>query len=475
MESRSPDVIFTPLRFRNLQVKNRVLRSNLAGRFGNYDGSGGRVRARWEESFAEQGIGAIVSSFVPVLMRGRILPNYETIDCDERIPMWRRIIDRVHRHDCKYILQLSHSGRQRDVEGVDNLDKIALSSTDRADPFHGIQCRAMSQREIDEVVTAFGEGARRAKEAGADGVELHGANGYLITQFLSSAINDRTDGYGGGIRQRARFVIEIVRAIRARVGDDFHLQMKISAEDHDNVINPFAARGNVLEDTLEVCQMLEREGVDAFHVSSGSLFPHPLNPPGGFPLEYVRNSYPVMLGGGTQTFRNYAFFHFPLLRPAFRALWDRMKKGRPVEGINADYARRIKAEVKVPVLCTGGFQRASEVRMHLENGHFDAVTIARSLLANRDLALRWQRGEDAPERPCTYCNKCLVYAPAFPLGCYEESRFDGDYDRMMRKVFEVFADEEDAPRARLPKLPVLSEERPRTDASAVDARKQARS
>ena len=94
----------------------------------------------------------------------------------------------------------------------------------------------MTLAQIKETVQAFAEGARRAREAGLDGVELHGANGYLITQFLSSAINDRTDEYGGVLANRARFVREIVQAIRARVGRDFHLQMKISATEFNNAL-----------------------------------------------------------------------------------------------------------------------------------------------------------------------------------------------------------------------------------------------
>src|SRR5690606_16011911 len=101
-----------------------------------------------------------------------------------------------------------------------------LSSTDEPEPLHGFVPDRMTRAEIGETIEAFARGARRAREAGLDGVELHGANGYLITQFLSSAINDRADEYGGSLENRARFVIEIVRAIRREVGDDFHLQMK---------------------------------------------------------------------------------------------------------------------------------------------------------------------------------------------------------------------------------------------------------
>jgi 2,4-dienoyl-CoA reductase-like NADH-dependent reductase (Old Yellow Enzyme family) len=215
------DILFEPLQFRTLTVKNRIFRSNVSGRFDNYDGSGNQARINWEVKFAKGGVGAIISSFVPVTLRGRIVPNYATIHRDETIPFWRALGEAVHAHDCRYILQLSHGGRQRDIPGIEYAK--GLSSTGNSDPLHGFECERMTTVEIDETVRAFAEGARRAEEAGLDGVELHGANGYLITQFLSSAINDRTDGYGGVLANRARFVREIVRAIRQRVSPGFHV------------------------------------------------------------------------------------------------------------------------------------------------------------------------------------------------------------------------------------------------------------
>jgi len=230
----SADIIFAPLQFKNLKVKNRIFRSNVSGRFDNYDGSGNQARINWEVKFARGGVGAIISSFVPVQMRGRIIPNYATIDRDERIPFWRELGKRVHEHDCRYILQLSHGGRQRDIQGIEFAK--GLSSTDKSEPVHGFECERMTVAQIKETVNAFAEGARRAREAGLDGVELHGANGYLITQFLSSAINDRKDEYGGPIENRALFVRESVRAIRAKVGPDFHLQMKMREKEYKNVM-----------------------------------------------------------------------------------------------------------------------------------------------------------------------------------------------------------------------------------------------
>jgi len=133
------------------------------------------------------------------------MPNYATIDRDERIPFWRELGRRVHEFDCKFILQLSHAGRQRDIGGIE-FEK-GLSSTDRPEPLNGFECERMTEEHIGQTVRDFAAGARRARQAGLDGVELHAANGYLFTQFLSSAINDRTDGYGGPLRARARFLL----------------------------------------------------------------------------------------------------------------------------------------------------------------------------------------------------------------------------------------------------------------------------
>src|SRR6478672_1539052 len=275
-----PDVLFEPLSFRNLAVKNRVFRSNISGRFDNYDGTGTQTRINWELKFAEGGVGAIISSFVPVHPRGRIIPNYATVYDDDRIPFWRAVGEAVHRYDCRYIMQLSHGGRQRDVPDLQYAK--GQSSTSKKDPLHGFECDRMTIGDIREVVAAFADGARRAREAGLDGVELHGANGYLITQFLSSAINDRTDEYGGSLENRARFVVEIVKAVRARVGSDFHLQMKISATEYNDalIFLKFEGAGNTVAESIQVCKWLVDAGVDSIHVSTGSSFPHPRNPAG---------------------------------------------------------------------------------------------------------------------------------------------------------------------------------------------------
>jgi 2,4-dienoyl-CoA reductase-like NADH-dependent reductase (Old Yellow Enzyme family) len=434
---RTDDPIFQPLRFRNLEVKNRVFRSSISGRIDNYDGSGTQARINWEAKFARGGVGAIISAHVPISVRGRILPNYAHIDRDERIPFWRRLGERVHEYDCKFILQLSHGGRQQDIAGVENFAKPALSSTDRPDPFHGLPCRRMTVQEIHQTVQDFAAGARRAREAGLDGIELHACNGYLITQFLSSGINDRRDDYGGPLENRARFLLEIIHAIRREVGHDFHLQVKISAVDHNNAIIFWDRKGNTLPESVRVCRWLEEAGADALHVSTGSLFPHPLNPPGDFPIADVVRNYDTMLSSGRHALRNYLLFRFPLTSPLMALLWKRTT-GDLVEGINVDHAAEVKRNVTIPVLCTGGFQTASFIRRVLAEGRCDGVSIARPLMANPDLVNMFAAGRDLPERPCSYCNKCLVNVLENPLGCYDVRRYDGDYDAMARELMSFF-------------------------------------
>jgi 2,4-dienoyl-CoA reductase-like NADH-dependent reductase (Old Yellow Enzyme family) len=432
------DPIFEPLRFRNLTVKNRIFRSNVSGRFDLYDGTGTETRINWELKFARGGVGAIVSSWTGVHPRGRIVPNYATIDRDDRIPFWRSLGERVHEHDCRFIVQLAHAGRQRDIPGFELDVQPGLSSTDRSDALHGFRCRKATKAELLEVQEAFAQGARRAREAGLDGVEIHGANGYLFTQFLSSAINERDDEYGGSLENRARLLLETVRAIRREVGDDFHLQVKISATELGNALMPWAKKGNTIEDSVQVAKWLEEAGADAIHVSRGSTFPHPDNPAGAFSARDVVQTYDTMLSSGTKTFRNYLLFRTWPIYKVFE--WRASRTVEQLEAASLDDARRIKQAVSVPVIVTGGFQRAPLIRDAIDGGSCDAVAIARGLIANNELVRMFADGLDEAPRPCTYCNKCLYAVLESPLGCYDERRYDSR-EEMVAEIMSVFAED----------------------------------
>ena len=241
------DIIFTPLRFRNLEVKNRIFRSSISGRFDNEDGSLTQTRINWECMFAKGGAGAIISSYVPVLMEGRIIAGYATVHRGRSIfHIGKSSAKPVRSFDgCTFIMQLSHSGRQMDIPGVHNYTRRTLSSTSRKESLHGFLCRAMSRQEIDRTIRAFARGAWRAREAGLDGVELHASNGYLFTQFLSSGITTAKDEYGGSLANRARFLLDVIRRSGPSSGSGFHLQVKISAIDRNNVV-PWERKGNTL-------------------------------------------------------------------------------------------------------------------------------------------------------------------------------------------------------------------------------------
>ncbi len=430
--------IFQPLTFKSgLTVKNRIFRSSISGQFDAYDGTGGYARLNWEEKFARGGVGAIITSFVPVHIRGRILPNYAMIDKDDKIPFWRAVGERVHQYNCRFILQLSHSGRQQDIQGVENMYRRGLSSTGNYDTFHGLLCQRMTAQDVKDVIGYFGDGARRAQEAGLDGVETHSANGYLINQFLSSGINDRNDEYGGSLENRFRFLRDIVRDIRKKCGDSFHLQCKISATDFNNALYPWEKKGNTLEDSIQICKWLEEEGVDGLHISNGSIFPHPTNPAGDFPLRHAIRWYDRMESSGIRSKFNYNLFNGKITGPLFRWWW-RHRRGPIIEGISLERAAEIKKHVSIPVIVTGGFQHASVIREAISSGKVDGVTMARTLIANNDLPQWFAKGEDCAPRPCTYCNKCLLNAIENPLGCYELSRFDNNYDAMVHQVMTVF-------------------------------------
>jgi 2,4-dienoyl-CoA reductase (NADPH2) len=448
MAARSTsDPIFQPLTINGVTFKNRIFRSSIGGRIDYYDGSMSEARLAWDRRFALGGVAAIISSNAGIRADGIAVPGYAAIDDDRTIPSWRTLVEEVHRHDCRYIIQLHFSGRQRDLARKDFIGVLAMSATDKPDLLHGLRSRRMTIPEIHEVVKAYGHAARRAREAGADGVEIVACNGYLLHQFLSSAINDRTDEYSGALRARARLLLEVVAEVRSVVGRDFFVSVKLSGrDDHNAWTAPLdRAAGNTIEDSVEVSRWLAEAGLDAIHLSEGDTFPHPRVPAGGFPTDEARRTYNVMYYEGTRVPVTFFMLQFGLFRRIFEWNWGRrmpFKRGATllpevVEGLNQADAAKIRAASGLPVICVGGWQTAPRIRGALQAGHCDVISIARSLLANPDLVHRFAAGQDAPEKPCTYCNKCAVNALLHPLACYEESRF-ASREEMFAEAYRVY-------------------------------------
>ena len=441
------DPIFQPLAINGLTLKNRIVRSSLGGRVDYYDGSMSEARLAWDTRFARGGVAAIISSNAGIRTDGIAVPGYASIDHDRTIASWRTLVGAVHEYDCRYIIQLHFSGRQRDLPRKEYAGVLAMSATDRPDQLYGLRARRMTIPEIDDLVRDYASAARRAREAGADGVEIVACNGYLLHQFLSNAINDRRDDYNGDLRARARILLEVLAAVRRAVGRDFFVSMKLSGRDEHNAFTaPLNRRvGNTIDDTMQVARWLADAGLDAIHLSQGDSFPHPLVPAGRLPVDESRHSMAAMFYEGRRAQTNFLFMQFAPFRRLFEWNWGRrmpFKRGgrllpEKIEGMNEEDAAQIKAAAGLPVFCVGGWQTAGRMRDALRAGRCDVITIARGLLANPDLPHRFAEGQDAPARPCTYCNKCLVNALLQPLACWEESRFDSR-DRMFEAAYAVY-------------------------------------
>jgi 2,4-dienoyl-CoA reductase (NADPH2) len=438
--TEAADPIFEPLRFRNLTVKNRIFRSNVSGRFDLYDGTGTETRINWELKFARGGVGG-----------DRLRPGRACIRADASSRTTPRSTgttafrsgDRSASASTsttgRFIVQLAHAGTAARHPGLRARRPAGASPRPTAPTRCTASAAGRRRRPICSRCRRRSRRARGARERqGLDGIEIHGANGYLFTQFLSSAINERDDEYGGSLENRARLLLETVRAIRREVGDDFHLQVKISATELGNALMPWAKKGNTIEDSVQVAKWLEEAGVDAIHVSRGSTFPHPDNPAGTFSAKDVVQTYDTMLSSGTKTFRNYVLFRTWPIYKVFE--WRASRSVEQLEAASLDDARRIKQAVSVPVIVTGGFQRAPLIREAIEGGSCDAVAIARGLIANNDLVRMFADGLDEAPRPCTYCNKCLYAVLESPLGCYDERRY-GSREEMVAEIMSVFAED----------------------------------
>ena len=230
-------------------------------------------------------------------------------------------------------------------------------------------------------------------------------NGYLLHQFLSSAANDRTDEFNGDLRTRAKVLLAAIASVRNAVGRDFFVSVKLSGRDDHNAWTAPLNRtvGNTIEDTVEVARWLAEAGVDAIHLSQGDSFPHPRVPAGSFPL-----TMPAHIRGDVlrRVARSDDFFllQFALIRRVIAWNWGRrmpFQRGgsllpEAIEGMNQEDAAKIKSGSGLPVICVGGWQTAAPIRQALVAGRCDVVSIARGLLANRDLVNRFAEDKAAP-------------------------------------------------------------------------------
>jgi 2,4-dienoyl-CoA reductase-like NADH-dependent reductase (Old Yellow Enzyme family) len=425
-------MIFEPFRIKGVELKNRILRSSIGGKMSYYNGSPSAAWQRFETLFAERGVAGIISTTISVDDRRWAPLQYPKISDDRFIAPFRAGVRAVQAHDCRYIMQIGDGGYHAQMSLLPKIEDSKTASP-LFDLIYGYTNRAtaMTEEEIAHAVQNFAAGARRAREAGCDGIEIAAHKGYLIHQFLNPGINRRTDAYGGSFENRFRLLREIVEAVRKAVGADYLIGVRLAATDRNylpiNLRLPvvFPLRhylfGNTLTETLEYGRKLAKLGVDYLHITNGFGFINPGESPGAWPVDEYR-----LYANATRHLSAKAKFRAILLNTLPRAVLTAIFgiSWRYQPAANVDHARAFKEATGLPIIANGGFELKDQIDSALQSKTCDLIAMARPLLANPDLLELYRRGVNAPERPCSHCNRCSIVTAVLPLGCYDRTRFD---------------------------------------------------
>lgn len=342
-------LLFSECTINQLTLKNRIVRSATWEGMCNANGQPTQRLIDLYRNLAASGIGLIISGYSYVRADGKQMPGKMGIDGNSQCPAMQQLTTAVHAAGGKIFCQLVHAG------GLAAGDRpLAPSSIKGAFPTKPAE---MKQQDIDELVAAFAAAADRAKRVGFDGVQLHGAHGYLINQFLSPLTNQRQDGYGGSLNNRTRFLRETYLAVRQAVGANYPVTIKLTATDN-------LAGGFILEEAVHVAQNLEIWGIDAIEVSSGTAASGSKNP--------VRQQIETP----------------------------------EQEAYNAANARAVKHAVKTPVMVVGGIRSAMVAEKLMVDDQIDFVALSRPLIREPDLADKW-RHDPSHRATCISCNGCF--------------------------------------------------------------------
>lgn len=270
--------LFEPLTFQSgLSVRNRVLLAPLTNKQSHADGSLGADELRWLTSRADGGFGLVMTCASHVAKDGQGWPGELGVFDDELLPGLTTLATALRERGAASMVQLFHGGVRAD-QGVSGIVPWSASEGEGA--------RAATEDDIHRVIGQFADAAGRAQRAGFDGVEIHGAHGYLFTQFLSATGNRRTDAWGGPLENRARLLRDTMRAVRARVGPAFTVGVRLSPEDFGN------ARGLDVDETVQVAAWLAEEGADFIHLSLWQALNNTAKHPNQHPIPLFRAALP---------------------------------------------------------------------------------------------------------------------------------------------------------------------------------------
>ncbi len=346
--------LFDQTTIRGMTLDNRLVRS--ATWEGMCDGDG-RPTAKLMDCYrrlAAGGVGLIISGYAFVRPEGKQLPGKMGLHTDTFAAEMKTLTRTVHDAGGRIAAQLVHAGGQTTSQAAGRRP-LAPSSLALAQ-FPEVP-EALSRPEISTIIDAFRLAAIRARTWGFDAVQLHGAHGYLLNQFLSPLSNQRRDEYGGTPENRRRFLLETYRAVRAAVGDDFPVMIKLTGTDHLD-------GGLTVEEAAAAARALDRAGIDAIEVS-----------------------------GGTPASGDYGPARGRARTPAG-------------EGYNAPLARGLRQSVSCPLMVVGGIRSRETAETILGNGDADYISLARPFIREPGLANRWRQGDRHPAN-CQSCNGCF--------------------------------------------------------------------
>ena len=346
-------VLFETTEINGMKLTNRFVRSATWEGMAADDGAVTPKLIQTMVDLAEGGVGLIISGHAYISPEGQAGPWQMGIYKDELIDGLKNITDAVHNAGGKIVAQLAHAGHFA-IKALTKQPPHVVSIFDglSKSPRH-----ELTKEDIHNLVNAFADAAKRAKTAGFDGVQIHSAHGYLLSQFLSPAYNRREDEYGGSIKNRARVHVEIYNAIRSAVGKDYPVLIKINSEDHiENGLN--------LEDSITAAKLLTDAGIDAIELSGGTLSSGKLSPSRSGINKEEREAY-------------------------FK-----------------EAAAAYKKKITVPLILVGGMRSLNVAEKTINSGAADYISMCRPFIREPGLIKRWQSGDTSPAR-CKSDNLCF--------------------------------------------------------------------
>ena len=377
------EALFEPCQIGQVAIGNRFVRAGTSEGMVDRGNLASRDLARLLGQLARLGVGLIITGHMFVDRRGQYDDYQTAIDADEAVGPLEAVVAAVHRHGGKVFAQLSHAGSQSVVAGN---RPIAPSSVPNV--MTGREVPAATSGEIEAAVEAFGAAARRAVSAGFDGVHLHGANGYLLSQFSSPLTNRREDRWGGSPEGRDRLAIDVTRRVRAELPPTHALSVKLGFID-------IMEGGLGLDESLRRAKLLVAAGADAFEVSINLM------------TSYADNIVPYVAVGKR--------------RAVADLLPHRLLRAPAAEAYYRWIAQAIRPAVHVPLVLGGGIRSVQTMADIVTSGDADFVALARPFIREPGLVRRIEHGLRGSV-DCTSCNICIMHSGHHSLQCWRMPR-----------------------------------------------------